>query len=266
MRVAPIHLLLAALPLFAQSHAPIPSPFAIREEILRKGDAYNAAALMTRLALPAKYSFGAAAKWFKPESVAVEIHSYTSHVYLLELCYSYRRYCRLIAFEGGSLGKPDESWKVRGHIDDYHWYGLEFHTNGDWLVLTRHIAHGTGVGEYDRSWFQLTATGFEELLRNTYRGHTTYADPARSWSASRIEVPVVSQSLDFLYYIRFEPEDRTSPPFEQRRFVSFTRPNGSPRYQLDPARSELTHAEIARFFTTSGRPTPAQIRAFTRPR
>lgn len=259
----------AALPLLAQSPAPIPSPFAIREEILRKGDAYDAAALMRRLKLPVKFEFEASAIGFNRIVLRAEVYPFTHGVYLLELCYEFSRWCRLIAFEGDSLAKPEESWKVRGYLDDANWRGFHFEQVDGWLALTRHIGSGTGISEYERSWFELTDSGFEERLRHTSHGHLAFAgEPWSKWSVHLLSKShsQSAASMTFLYYVSFEIDGPGSAPLDARRLVTFTRPNGSPRYQLDPARSELTAAEIARFFTTGGRPTPAQIRAFTRPR
>ena len=265
-RIASAGLFLVALSALAQTAVPVPSPFAIRREILRRSETYNFAALVRRLKLPSKFEFEGKAAGFGRIALHAEVHPFSYGIYFLELCYDVNRYCRLVAFEGDSLAKPGESWKIRGYIDDFNWRGLNFEKAERWLVLTRHVGSGAGVSEYDRSWFELTESGFQERLRHTSHGHLAFAgEPWSKWNTNLLFESNVQNaaSMTFLYYVRFELEGPGSTALDARRLVTFTRPNGSTTYQFDSGRSELTAKEIALFFTASGRPTAAPIRAFS---
>lgn len=243
----------------AQTAPPVPSPFTIHEEIQRKGDAFDTATLFRRLKLPPKFAFESEQQWFSRTWIRSQIHSDYARTYL-QLCYDFTDGCRLIGFEQ----RPDKSWRVVGHIDNFNRRSTHFEFFHDWVLVTRYLGSGTGLSGFDRSWLELTDTGYQEVLRHNLRGHRVFAgEPAIEWNVHFVKTEGRDRdaSLVFLYYSRIYPDGLNGDFLDVRRLVTFTRPNGSPKYVFDAARSELTEQEIKRFFSATASPSVRAFRA-----
>lgn len=183
-------------------------------------------------------------------------------IFSVVVCDSTRTECRIILF---STEGPNR-WKVLGHIDEVNDWGVSVSSEPPFVIVNGQNRAGTGVWANFDDWYEITDRGLRRVLRTLNRGHDVDAKPALYFRGVFLHHKQVGQQevIEYLYRLKCEDYAKDLYLFDERRLVRFVRAKGAAQFKMDEKNSELTDAEIDKFYFYDTDFTPAEFMTFAR--
>ncbi|MEP7367531.1 MAG: hypothetical protein ABI972_30090 [Acidobacteriota bacterium] len=274
-------LFLTATIVFAQPRQPVPSPYAIRDQIANAED-FDLRGLYRALALPGEFQeagerpntklncMGRACTASVQEMDERAGADRPTHV--LSICWSYSSMCRFVFFHENRRAKV---WSVIRNLDESHNGGMLSPSSGNPFRLGYITTTGTGAHYSFERWFDVSSSAIVPVHEVLLRGNDANVQPVRLFQAFLVSEKSTDTEdiLTYVFYVEFESgsfEPMFIDLFDEHRTVRYVRPKGHGRYQFDPARSEMTAAEMSAYFKVSDAkpfaldPPPSKLLAFAR--
>ena len=186
----------------------------------------------------------------------------TRGIISVTLCDTFGSRCRIILF---STEGPNR-WKVLGHIDQDNDWGVSVSSEPPFVIVNGQNRAGTGVWANFDDWYEITDRGLRRVLRTLNRGHDVDAKPALYFRGVFLHHKQVGQQevIEYLYRLKCEDYATNLYLFDERRLVRFVRAKGAAEFEMDEKNSELTDAEIDKFYFYDTDFTPAEFITFAR--